>query len=169
VTVSDKPWDGSSSRYTIARWRRACLVDHGGDREIKSNFSLPVREPTGELNRNGLAAAAGRLNQVAGLTADQRASAARQLLRLYGEAGMEPPDHLREMANRSAETGDIERRNTLARVERHRSGGGREIGRYAAVFGRESRQPCGIRTATSTTRKAHDPFYSEQGPRPYPA
>jgi hypothetical protein len=27
---------------------------------------LPVTEPTGELNRNGLAAAAGRLNQVQG-------------------------------------------------------------------------------------------------------
>ena len=107
MTVSDKPWDSSSSsRYTIEQWQHACLIDRRvGDPTSKGRYSLPVRDPDGRVNRNGLSAAAGRLNQVKGITTDQRASVARQLIQLYGEAGMEPPDHLRQMANRSASAG----------------------------------------------------------------
>jgi len=67
VTPSERPWNGSSARFTIQQWKRRCLIDHGlGDPDDKDRYSLPVTEPTGELNRNGLAAAAGRLNQVQG-------------------------------------------------------------------------------------------------------
>jgi phage head maturation protease len=98
ATVSDAPWDGDAGRFTLEQWKRSCLINHGGDGSTKGQYSLPVREPDGTLNKNGLSAAAGRLNQVQGITAEARATAARKLISLYHEIGMDPPDHLRELA-----------------------------------------------------------------------
>ncbi|HTX96851.1 MAG TPA: HK97 family phage prohead protease [Mycobacterium sp.] len=142
--VTDASWDGDSARYTIEQWRRSCLINHGGDETVKSNFSLPVREPDGTLNRHGLAAAAGRLNQVQNVTAAQRAAAARKLISLYHEANMTPPDHLRELAGRGASTDDDsvgapERMYTPDAPVEIRSGP-RTIGGYAATFGSLSRR-----------------------------
>jgi HK97 family phage prohead protease len=102
VTVakaSDKPWSQfTQADYTPQQWRRACLIDTGvGDTDSKARYSLPVREPSGALNRNGVHAAAARLNQV-NVSADKRAAAARALIRLYGELGEDPPESLRRMA-----------------------------------------------------------------------
>jgi HK97 family phage prohead protease len=102
VTVakaSDKPWSQfTQADYTPQQWRRACLIDTGvGDTDSKARYSLPVREPSGVLNRNGVHAAAARLNQVS-VSADKRAAAARALIRLYGELGEDPPESLRRMA-----------------------------------------------------------------------
>ena len=140
TVVSDAPWNGSASRYTLAQWRRACLIDHGGDRGSKSNFSLPVRQPDGQLNQHGLSAAAGRLDQVENITAAQRAAAARKLIELYALAGMTAPDHVREMASRGAGSSgndsvdSLERCYTSGLVEVRSGGNGRQIGGYAAVF-----------------------------------
>ena len=63
VAASDKPWSHfSASDYTIEQWRQACLLKMpGGDPESKSTYKLPVREPGGALNRNGVHAAAAAL------------------------------------------------------------------------------------------------------------
>ncbi len=96
--VSDTPWSNfSEADYSDEQWRRACIVDKGTG-EGKSRYALPVREPSGALNRNAVHAAAGRLNQVSGISPEQKAKAARTLVRLYGELGEDPPDSLRSVA-----------------------------------------------------------------------
>jgi HK97 family phage prohead protease len=101
--VSNTPWSQfTQADYTPEQWRRACLIDTGqGDVDSKDRYSLPVREPSGTLNRNGVHAAAGRLNQVQ-TSAEKKATAARALIRLYGELGEDPPDSLRRMAGQAA-------------------------------------------------------------------
>jgi uncharacterized protein len=142
MAISDAAWNGDSARFTVAQWRRSCLINRGGDENVKSNFSLPVRDPDGRLNRKGLAAAAGRLSQVEDISADQRATAARQLIMLYHEAGLPVPDGLREIAKRAASRSvtlsGVERRSTPVAVGL-RDGNSRTIRGYAAVFDRESR------------------------------
>ncbi|OBJ00365.1 hypothetical protein A5660_25060 [Mycobacterium alsense] len=139
MAISEKPWDGSSARFTIDQWRRSCLIHRDdGDPNDKATHSLPVREPDGRLSRAALSAAAARLGQVQGISSGQRASAARALLRLYGEAGLAVPPHLLEAAHRATDVRDIELRSTPGRVEL-RTGSGREIGGYAALFNSDSR------------------------------
>lgn len=105
--VSDRPWsDYTQADYTPAEWRRATLLDRGpehGDASTKERYGLPVREPDGTLNRNAVHAAAGGhgIGAVKGISDEMRRSAARKLVRLYGEIGDEPPDSLHEMAGHS--------------------------------------------------------------------
>lgn len=101
--VVDRPWDGSASRFTPEQYRRSCLIDTGqGDVDSKDRYKLPVREPDGDLNRNALGPAAGALagarGGLTGVSTDQKKAAARKLIRLYGEADMEPPEGVRRMA-----------------------------------------------------------------------
>ncbi len=142
--ADNSSWDGDSDRFTLAQWRRSCLIDHGGDETTKENFSLPVRDPDGRLNRKALAAAAGRINQVEGISGDQRVTVARQLITLYHEAGLPVPDHLREMTGATSRsvTHSFERRSIPVAVELRsllHAGGGRTIGGYAAKFNSDSR------------------------------
>jgi hypothetical protein len=100
--VVDSPWDGSASRFTDEQYQRSTLIDRGGDGSVKDRRMLPVREPNGDLNRNALGPAAAMLaggrDGMSGVSPDMQRSAARSLMRLYGEADMEPPDSLRRMA-----------------------------------------------------------------------
>src|SRR5262245_14379940 len=102
--VSDKPWSQwTASDYTPEQWRRSCLVDTGmGDPDSKARYKLPVREPRGALNRNGVHAAAAALAGARGgvhLSSTQRASARRKLRGLYNQIGEEPPESLRAAAD----------------------------------------------------------------------
>ena len=151
MAVTDRPWDGNPSRFTAEQWAASCLIDRGGDRSDKSNFSLPVREPSGALNRNAVHAAAARINQV-DAPADKKRAAAAALIRCYREIGETPPDSLNELAGArsAAPAGNAEvrigaeRRATplpvelraLSTPDNPRSS---TIGGYAAVFGRDSR------------------------------
>lgn len=99
VAVSDKPWSQfSASDYTIEQWRRACLLKMpGGDPNSKSTYKLPVREPGGALNRNGVHAAAAALAGARGGTsapAGAKAAARSKLRGLYRQLGEEPPESL---------------------------------------------------------------------------
>jgi hypothetical protein len=102
--VSNKPWsDITQADYTIEQWRRACLVGPDSPSDSKEDYSLPVREPDGTLNRNAVHAAAGRLNQVQASPAD-KAKAARTLVGLYRDHLHEdPPDSLTQAAGKSAQ------------------------------------------------------------------
>jgi hypothetical protein len=98
--VTRKPWNGAASKYPdAAAYCRASLIDDNPADEDKTiaRCHLPVYEPNGDLNANALAAAAGRLSQT---QSPQKASAARKLVRLYRQAGMEPPASLRAAASR---------------------------------------------------------------------
>lgn len=99
--VSDHAWDFPQSAYSIGEWRHACLIDTGkGDPDSKSRYKEPVREPDGTLNRRGVHAAAGRLDQVEGITDAQRTMAAKKLVSLYRDQLKEdPPPHLLDMAH----------------------------------------------------------------------
>lgn len=101
--VSNRPWsDFSQAAYTPAQWRRACLIDTGqGDEDSKERYRLPVREPSGTVNRNGVHAAAARINQV-DVSADLKRRAARALVRLYrSELDEDPPASLLSLAGQS--------------------------------------------------------------------
>lgn len=105
--VVDRPWDGSAARFTPEQYRRSCLIDTGeGETDAKTRYKLPVREPNGDLNRNALGPAAGALagarTAMTGVSGEQKQRAARALIRLYGEADMDPPDNLRRMAGMEA-------------------------------------------------------------------
>lgn len=98
--VSNTPWSQfSQADYTPQQWRRACLIDtEQGNEDSKDRYSLPVREPSGTVNRNGVHAAAARINQVS-VSADKKRTAARALVRLYrSELDEEPPESLRSLA-----------------------------------------------------------------------
>ena len=93
------PWDSSEARFTDDEYQRACLIDKGGDLPVKHRCLLPVLEPNGDLNRNALSEAtivlsSGRRN----LSADEKAQAARKLIRYYRQADMTPTESLRAIA-----------------------------------------------------------------------
>jgi hypothetical protein len=101
MPVSNRPWGSiSESDYPSPEsFCRASLIDlnPAGQRKTKANCKLPVREPGGALNRNGVHAAAQRLMATDAPPEEKRA-AARKLIRLYAEIGDEPPESVRRMA-----------------------------------------------------------------------
>lgn len=106
MAVSDEPWSNfSEADYpTAAAYCSACLIDLNptGADKTKANCKLPVYEPDdGDLNRNGVHAAAARLAGAGGgveAPAAAKAGAARKLMRLYGELSETCPDSIRRMA-----------------------------------------------------------------------
>lgn len=107
VRASDRPWSSyTESDYTPEQYRRACLIDRGiGDPDSKERYALPVREPSGTLNANGCHAAAGRINQVQGVSPEKRKAGARKLVGLYrSELKEEPPESLLRMAGMATES-----------------------------------------------------------------
>lgn len=97
LTLSDKPWSQfSEADYTPAQYKAACLI-WDGPADDKSSGILPVREPDGTVNKAGMIAAAGRLNQVKASDSDKKA-AAKALMSLYGKAGLKPPPTLLQAA-----------------------------------------------------------------------
>lgn len=104
MPVSEKPWSTfTAADYTLEQWHAACLVhEHTGPPTAKAQCKLPVREPDGTLNRNGVHAAAAALAGARGgvkASAEQKRRAARALLRLYRELDEIPPDAVRRIAS----------------------------------------------------------------------
>jgi peptidoglycan hydrolase-like protein with peptidoglycan-binding domain/2'-5' RNA ligase len=108
MAVSDKPWSQfTQADYDDEQWYDACLIHtNEGDNYVKADCKLPVREPDGTLNRNGVHAAAGRLRSV-DASAEQKQAAARELVRLYRQLDEDPPPSLVDMS-RSVEPDDEE-------------------------------------------------------------
>lgn len=102
TTISDKPWGQfSESDYTDAQYEAACILERGTGNTAKERCALPVREPDGTLNRNGVHAAAARLAGAGGgvnAPASAKRTAARKLLSLYREIGDPPPDSITKLA-----------------------------------------------------------------------
>lgn len=91
--ASEKPWDGSASRFTPEQWKASCIL-HVCDGLEKSCHKLPIREPGGALSRAGVHAAAARINQVDAPPA-AIATAKGHLRGAYKELGEEAPDVLK--------------------------------------------------------------------------
>lgn len=101
--VSDRAWSSwSQSDYDNEQWKRATILDHETGNTPKERYGLPVREPDGRLNRNGVHAAAARLAGAGGgvhAPAQAKRAAAAELLRLYSQIGDDPPESIVALAN----------------------------------------------------------------------
>lgn len=106
MAISDKPWGQfSEADYPDAgAYCDACLINENtGPRAdwSKGNCKLPVREPNGDLNRNGVHAAAAALAGARGgvmASAAMKRRAANKLMLLYGQLKEMAPDSMRRMA-----------------------------------------------------------------------
>lgn len=104
VELSNQPWGAinESDDKDVNQFCAACLIDLNppGKDTTKVLCTLLVKEPVGAVNRNALAAAAvlaGARGEVSTPPAEWQ-KAAGNLLRLYREADMEPPESLRRLA-----------------------------------------------------------------------
>ena len=105
MAISNKPWGLiSESDYAGAdQFCAACLIDLNppGQEKTKGNCKLPVKEPGGALNRNGVHAAAAALAGARGgvdAPPGEKRKAARKLVRLYGELNEDPPESIKRLA-----------------------------------------------------------------------
>ena len=109
LELSTKPWGSvTDADYADAGdYCDASLVNlNEGPRArwSKGACHLPVREPKaqgGAVNRNALGAAAAALVGARGgvaLSPDRKRQAARDLVKLYVQAGLEPPDAVARMS-----------------------------------------------------------------------
>lgn len=90
--VSEKPWDGSASRFTPEQWKASCILHVCSGME-KNCHKLPIKEPDGQLSRAGVHAAAARISQVD--APSSAISAAKTRLRsAYRSLGEDPPESL---------------------------------------------------------------------------
>lgn len=100
ATVTNEAWDGSASRFTDEQWAASCILDLGDCSDAgkkltaKMRYKIPVREPNGAINTNGLSAARGALHDArsplkACPAAKQAAS--KRLAAAYNAAGKTPP------------------------------------------------------------------------------
>lgn len=95
ATGSDAPWNGAASRFSDAEYQRSAAACDSGDGTVKERCFLPHHEPGGALNRNGLHAAVGRLNQLKGHDPQAVARAKSHLRSHYRQLGEEVPDVLK--------------------------------------------------------------------------
>jgi len=104
MPFTDKPWNGAASKYRDTdEYCGACLIDINppGEDKIQANCKLPIKEPDGTYNRNALRAAAAALMGARGgvdAPQEEKRKAARKLLRLMKEAGIEAGESLRRLS-----------------------------------------------------------------------
>jgi 2'-5' RNA ligase len=91
--ISEKPWNGSQSRFTPEEWRRSCVL-HWNNSLNKSDHAFPIREPDGALSRAAVHNAAARINQAKGWPPSAVAAAKGALRRAYGQLNEDVPDSL---------------------------------------------------------------------------
>ena len=162
-TVTDKAWDGSASRFSDAEYARSCVLDRGpGAGPPKQRYSLPVREPDGALNRNGVHAAASRVGSVQASPEQIRAAASRLVALYRSPLKEEPPDDLVKLAGLAVVAGAVAGSDNKQKKQEARSMDeletrtidvdvadleqrGRTVHGYAAVYGTLSHDLGGYR------------------------
>lgn len=97
--ISEKAWsEYTKTDYTPQQWHSACLIhQHEAPPTSKNQCKIPVRTPSGALNRNGVHAAAAALAGARGgvqASPAEIASAKTALRRLYSELDEEAPASL---------------------------------------------------------------------------
>jgi hypothetical protein len=97
--LSEKPWsDYTSADYSIEQWHAACLIhQHDGAPTSKEQCKLPVKTPSGAVNRNAVHSAAAALAGARGgvhASSDEKSSAANALIRYYRLMDEKPPSSL---------------------------------------------------------------------------
>ena len=91
----EKSWDGSASRFTDEQYKKSALWCDpkvaSGDMSAKSGCKLPVRDPDGKLNPDGVKAAYGALQGARNspdMPSSAKASALRKLKGYYTQLGL---------------------------------------------------------------------------------
>jgi hypothetical protein len=102
--LSEKPWsDYTAADYSIEQWHAACLIhQHEGPPTSKNQCKLPVKTPSGAVNRNGVHAAAAALAGARGgvnASSSEKSSAAKALIRYYHQMDEKPPPSLLKHSN----------------------------------------------------------------------
>jgi 2'-5' RNA ligase len=92
-------WDGSASRFTDPQYQKAAAACDPGDGTVKDRCFLPHHDPDGTLNRDGLAAAAGRFSGLSGHSAAAVAKARSHLAAHYRSIGEDVPPNLETAAH----------------------------------------------------------------------
>jgi hypothetical protein len=97
--MDTKPWGSyTAADYTIEQWHAACLIhQHDGPPQAKSDCKLPIKTPSGAVNKNAIFAAAAALSGARtpiNASADEKKKAARTLIRYYKELDKTPPESL---------------------------------------------------------------------------
>jgi hypothetical protein len=88
-----KAWTAPSA-YSDQQWQTACIVDYADGNDgwlgapTKARYAMPIRTPSGAIDRDALALAAASLPQTP-LPAEVKRAAAKRLVRAHEEAGME--------------------------------------------------------------------------------
>ena len=104
MAIVNSPWDGSAARYPDAdSYCAACLVDDNpsGADKTKNLCHLPVKEPNGDINSNGVHSAAAALAGGRGgvkLPPADKKKAAKALISLYGQMKQDVPPSIKNMA-----------------------------------------------------------------------
>lgn len=102
--ATDKPWDGSASRFTDEQYQRSCAAcDPASKGTPKERCFLPHHEPDGTLNSNGVHNSASRVSQLKDRSPDAVSRAKSHLRSHYRELDEEPPDSLAASADLSVE------------------------------------------------------------------
>lgn len=92
-------WDGAASRFTDPQYQKAAAACDPGDGTVKERCFLPHHDPDGALNRDGLAAAAGRAASLEGHDPAAVARAKAHLRSHYKQLGDPVPDSLEATAH----------------------------------------------------------------------
>jgi hypothetical protein len=97
--LSIRPWsEYTSADYTIQQWHNSCLIhQHTGAPASKNQCKLPVKTPSGALNKNGVMAAAAALAGARGgvhASSSEKSSASKALIRYYHQINAQPPPSL---------------------------------------------------------------------------
>jgi hypothetical protein len=105
--MDTRPWGSYSvSDYTLEQWHNACLIHHhDGALTTKTQCKLPIKTPDGAVNQNAIFAAAAALSGARtpiDASPEEKAKAARVLVRQYREMDKEPPTSLLKLSGAEA-------------------------------------------------------------------
>lgn len=104
--ISDKSWDGSPSNWPdTASYCDSCAINQNtGPREewVQAKCKLPYTFPNGDISTVSIAscaaALAGARGGITGVSPAEKKQAAKTLMKAYGEAKMDPPASLKNLA-----------------------------------------------------------------------
>lgn len=105
MAITNKPWSGDASKYPDTNsYCDACLVDDNppGKDKVQALCHLPVKEQNGDLNSNGVHAAAEALAGARGgvkIPPAEKKEAAKKLIGYYKQLKEDAPPSIINMAS----------------------------------------------------------------------
>ena len=99
MPFTDEGWSTPESDLTPEQFCAVCLIDLNRGEKVKANCKLPLKsKPGAPYNKAAIRNAMGRIFQMKGVPAGAKRTAARRLVRLANEAGIEVGDSVRRLA-----------------------------------------------------------------------